>query len=183
MGDINVFTGPMKCGKSQKIFNELDRQIIAGKKIQMFKPTIDDRFGKNAIATRSGVKIDAININNIDEITNYDADVYFIDEFQFLEGNLSAIENLASKGKKFYIAGLNLTAEKKPFGKMGDLLCLADNVQMLTSICEICRCENAVYSYFKGEKNCDIVIGDTEYLPVCRTCYNKLISEKNLNNN
>ena len=65
MGDINVFTGPMKCGKSQKIFNEMDRQLIAGKKVLLFKPSIDDRAGKDIIYSRSGQKINAININNI----------------------------------------------------------------------------------------------------------------------
>jgi len=178
MGDINVFTGPIKCGKSKKIFDELDRQLIAGKTVQMFKPAIDNRFGCSVIASRSGKKIDAINIKNIDEIGAYDAEVYFIDEFQFLEGNLATIEKLAGCGKKFYIAGLNLTAEKKPFGKMGDLLCLADNVQMMTAICEECKNENAIFSFFKGQKNCDIAIGDSEYLPVCRKCYNKLMTKK-----
>lgn len=181
MGEINVFTGPMKCGKSKKIFDELDRQLIAGKKVQMFKPALDSRFGESVIASRSGKKISAVNIKNIEEIGAYDAEVYFIDEFQFLEGNLATIEKLAGCGKKFYIAGLNLTAEKKPFGKMGDLLCLADNVHMLTAICEECKCENAIFSYFKGTKDCDIAIGDSEYLPVCRKCYNKLTEQKMMN--
>ncbi len=174
MGDINVFTGPMKCGKTQKMLNELDRQMIAGKDIKVFKPTIDNRFGNNIVQTRSGNKVDAINIDSIDELQNYNADIYFIDEFQFLSGNVDTIEKMATEGKKFYISGLNLTAEKKTFGKMGDLMCLADNVQMMTSICEICKCESAIFSYFKGTKDSDIHIGDSEYIPVCRSCYNKL---------
>ena len=178
MGDINVYTGPMKCGKTQKILNELDRQLIAGKDIKVFKPYIDNRFGDNIVQTRSGKKIDAININNIDELQDYNADIYFIDEFQFLNGNVDTIEKMAEKGKKFYISGLNLTAEKKTFGKMGDLMCLADNVQMMTSICEICKNENAIFSYFKGNKTSDILIGDSEYIPVCRNCYNKLNGKK-----
>lgn len=85
---------------------------------------------------------------------------------------------MAEQGKRFYISGLNLTAEKKPFGKMGDLMCLADNVQMMTSICEVCKNDSAIFSYFKGNKTNDIYIGDSEYIPVCRNCYNKL--NKNL---
>ena len=174
MGDINVFTGPMKCGKTQKMLNELDRQIIAGKDIKVFKPTIDNRFGNDVVQTRSGNKVNAININSIDELQNYNADIYFVDEFQFLSGNVDVIEKMATEGKKFYISGLNLTAEKKTFGKMGDLMCLADNVQMMTSICEICKNESAIFSYFKGKKDSDVFIGDSEYIPVCRSCYNKL---------
>ena len=174
MGDINVFVGPMKSGKTQKMFNELHRQEIAGRDILIFKPQVDNRAGKEYISTRAGEKIKAINIKNIEELENYNSDVYFIDEFQFLNGDVGSIERLAQKGKKFYISGLNLTAEKKPFGKIGDLMCIADNVELLTSVCEICKCDNAIFSYYKGIKNSDIQIGDSEYIPVCRKCYNLL---------
>ena len=160
--------------KREKMLNELERQSITGKILKIFKPTIDNRFGNNIVQTRSGKKIDAININSIDELQNYTADIYFIDEFQFLDGNVETIEKLASDGKKFFISGLNLTAEKKPFGKMGDLMCIADNVELMTSVCEICKNDNAIFSFFKGNKSGDIYIGDSEYIPVCRTCYNKL---------
>ena len=93
MGDINVYTGPMKCGKTQKMLNELDRQLIAGKDIKVFKPTIDTRFWDNQVATRSGNKINAINIDSIDELQYYNADIYFIDEFQFLTGNVCTMNN------------------------------------------------------------------------------------------
>lgn len=156
------------------MLNELEKQSITGKILKIFKPTIDNRFGNNVVQTRSGKKINAININSIDELQKYNADVYFIDEFQFLDGNVDIIDKMASDGKKFFISGLNLTAEKKPFGKMGDLMCIADNVEFMTSICEICKNDNAIFSFFKGNKSSDIYIGDSEYIPVCRTCYNKL---------
>ena len=158
MGDINVFSGPMKCGKSMQIINEFNRQLVTGKNVMIFKPKIDDRMGSNLIGTRDGKKIEANNIEKINELQNYNADIFFIDEFQFLDGDVKVIEEMAEKGKKFFIAGLNLTSEKKPFGKMGDLLCIADNVKMMTSICEICKNDNAVYSYFKGNKTEDIAI-------------------------
>ena len=180
MGDINVFTGPMKCGKTQKLLDEAQRQSIAGKKIQVFKPKIDDRFSAAQVISRKGYKTDAVAINNIDEIKNYDADVYVIDEFQFLQGDLKELYRLSNAGKKFYIAGLNLTAERKPFGKMGDLLCMSDNVQILTSVCEICRNDNAIYTYYKGDdKTGDILVGEDNYIPVCRKCYEKLMNERN----
>ena len=179
MGNINVFSGPMKCGKSQRLIDEAKRQTIAGKNIKIFKPVIDDRFSENSIVDRNGNSVEALNISKIEEIEKYDADMYFIDEFQFLDGNIDTIQKLASKGKKFYISGLNLTAERKPFGKMGDLLCNADDIHMMTSICECCKNDNAVYSFCKAEKTGDILIGDSQYIPVCSSCYEKLLNEKN----
>ena len=177
MGDINVYSGPMKCGKSQKILDEARRQQIAGKKIQFFKPTLDTRFGNEYVKDRNGNQTIANNIKYIDEIEKFDADIFFIDEFQFLDGNIDCIKKMASEGKKFYIAGLSLTSELKPFGKMGDLMCIADNINMMTSICEVCRNDNAIYSFFNGQKSTDIVLGDSQYIPVCRNCYNKLIKD------
>ena len=179
MGNINVFSGPMKCGKSERLIVEANRQKIAGKNIKVFKPLMDDRFSTDNIADRNGNKFPAINIQTIEEIENYDADVYLIDEFQFLKGNIDSIQKLASKGKKFFVAGLNLTAERKPFGKMGDLLCNSDNVQMLTAICENCHSDNAIYSFCKTNKTGDILIGDSQYMPVCANCYAKLMQARN----
>lgn len=176
MGELNVYTGPMKCGKTQRILDEAKRQQIAGKEVKVFKPKIDNRFVENEVISRNGFRTDAINISSIDEITNYNADVYVIDEFQFLDGNVEKLDELTTKGKKIFVAGLNLTSEKKPFGKMGQLMCMSDNVHMLTSICENCREDNAIYTYFKGgEKSSDILVGEDCYIPVCRKCYDKLM--------
>ena len=135
---------------------------------------IATRSKSNIVASRNGIDIPAIPINQISDIEKYDADVYCIDEFQFLDGNVNVIQQLADAGKKFFIAGLNLTSEKKPFGKMADLLCIADNVQMQNAICDNCKNENAVFTYYKGGKNTEIVIGDKQYLSLCRSCYDKI---------
>ena len=178
MGNINVYSGPMKCGKTQQVLNEYKRQLITGKKVIMFKPNVDTREGADIVKTRNGIGVPSIGIDDISELKKFDADIYCIDEFQFLTGDVSLIQNMADNGKSFYISGLNLTAEKKPFGKMNDLLCIADNVNMLTAICSNCKNENAVYSFFKGDKNQEIVIGDEEYMPLCRHCYEELNGKK-----
>lgn len=177
MNNINVFTGPMKSGKSSTIISEANFLINNGEKVQVFKPAIDDRFGTDVVMDRNGNKIKAINISRIEDIANYDADSYFIDEFQFLNGNLNTIEKLAEKGKKFYIAGLNLTAEKKIFGKMGELINLSNNVRMLTAKCDCCG-KDAAYTYCSVKKDGDILVGNDDiYKSVCSDCYNKLTCE------
>lgn len=180
MNNINVFAGPMKSGKSSTIISEAKNLINQGQNVQVFKPTMDDRFATNQVVDRNGNKIDAININKIDELQNYDADAYFIDEFQFLGGNLNVIKNLADTGKKFYIAGLNLTTEKKVFGLMGDLMKVSDNVKTFTATCDCCGKDNAVYSYCTAEKTGDILVGgDDIYMAVCSECYDKLEAARN----
>ena len=49
-------------------------------------------------------------------------------------------------------------------------MCIADNIEMMTSICEICKSEEAIFTYYKGQKDTDIMVGDAEYIPVCREC-------------
>ena len=179
MNNINVFTGPMKSGKSSTIIREAKYLMNAGKKVQVFKPIIDDRFSIDEVKDRDGNSIKAINIKKIDEIQNYDADIFVIDEFQFLDGDLNVITNLAEKGKKFYIAGLNLTAEKKVFGKMGDLIKCSDNVKMCTANCDCCGKNNAIYTFYEAEKTGDILVGEENYKALCSKCYDKLSKAKN----
>lgn len=174
MGNINVFYGPMKSGKTQKILLEFQNQVELGKNVKLFKPSIDVRFDVNKVVSRNGNSADAIKINTIDDLSNYDADIFFIDEFQFLDGNINVIKELADSGKKFFIAGLDLTSDKKDFGQMGTLIKLADYKEQIQCNCEICKNNTAIYSFFNGQKNSDIVIGDEQYIPVCEHCYNIL---------
>lgn len=178
MGIINVFSGPMKSGKSSTLIREAKKLKNEGKSIKIFKPIIDNRFSDNNIMDRKGNKFPSINIEKIEDIEKYDAEVYFIDEFQFLNGEVDVIQKLASKGKKFYIAGLNLTTEKKPFGKMGDLFCVSDNVKMMSARCDYCGARNAIYTYCTVEKKEDILVGEDMYKAVCSDCYTKLTINK-----
>lgn len=178
MNQINVYTGPMFSGKSNALLSAYERGIIAKKKVLAFKPQLDNRFGKNVIKSRRFGEIEAINISNLKELKKYDADIYIIDEFQFLEGDISIIQSLADeKGKIFHISGLDMTAEKKPFGLMPSLLAIADNIEKYVAICQDCDEENAIYSYFLGKKNTDILIGNHEYIPLCRKCMQKRLKQ------
>lgn len=179
MGTINVFTGPMKCGKTKRAIEVATIQKIRGKDIKVFKPEIDNRFATNKIVTRAGSEIDTYNISKIEDIEKYDADVYVIDEFQFLNGDIEAINRLANNDKKIYISGLNLTSDRKPFGKMGEIMCMADKIELMTSVCEVCKSEDAIYTYYSGSKQNDILVGETGYMPVCRACYEKLSCSNN----
>ena len=174
MGKITVYTGPMFSGKTTALLGAYERATIAHKKVLAFKPKLDNRFGTNVIKSRRFGEIEAVCIASTDELLKYDVEVYIIDEFQFLKGSISPILKLADeKSKTFYISGLDMTAERKPFGPMPELVAIADDVQKFVAICHDCSLENAVYSYYLGKKDTDIVVGNTEYIPLCRNCMNK----------
>ena len=105
-GKITVFTGPMFSGKTAALISAYERAVIAHKKVLAFKPVIDDRFGKNVIRSRSFGEIPAIEISSLSDLNKYDADVYVIDEFEFLEGDVRVLQDMADlKGKIIYASG------------------------------------------------------------------------------
>lgn len=178
-GMIVVYTGPMFSSKSVMMFFAYDKNMIAGKKVLAFKPRKDDRFGDDVIKSRSLEQtLKAINISDLSELLQYEADVYIIDEFQFLRGDIYTIQKMANEGKVFYISGLDMTAEGKPFGIMPELLAIADQVHKGVAICNDCKQENATHSYYLGNKDKDVQIGDKEYIPLCRSCWAKRMERK-----
>ncbi len=175
---ITVYTGPMFSGKTTALLGAYERALIAHKKVLAFKPKLDDRFGDSVIKSRKFGEIPAISITNLEDLLNYDVDVYIIDEFQFLQGDIKVLLELTdAKGKSLFISGLDMTAERKPFGLMPELFAIADSVQKFVAICHDCDEENAVYSYFLGKKNVDIVVGNMEYIPLCRKCMQKRLTQ------
>lgn len=178
MNYITVFTGPMKCGKTSRLIEEYNKLKHTDKIIQMFKPTIDTRFEKDFVKDRNDNKIECININSIKDLLFYidKVDIFFLDEFQFLNGDINDILYLQSLGKIFYISGLNLTAERKPFGLMDSLLCIADNIINLSAVCDDCKEPKAKYTFCTIKKYEDILVGDEQYISVCPECYNNRIS-------
>ena len=118
MSRIIVYTGPMFSSKTAFLLAEYERSQIAERKTAAFKPAIDGRFGTDIIKSRNAVQIEAVCISNLSEIEAYDAQDYFIDEFQFLKGDIQIIQKMAGRGKNFYISGLDMTAEGKPFAIM-----------------------------------------------------------------
>lgn len=180
MGKLVIYTGPMKGGKTTALLTKYNEEKCLSEtpeKIMLFKPEIDDRFSKHNVITRNG-KISGCNvINSINDILKL-TDVYekfFIDEFQFLNGDVNKLIQLSMQDKEFYIAGLNLTAERKPFGLMYNLFPYATEINILYGNCDNCGAYNkGIYTYYKGGKTQDIIVGEENYMCVCHKCYDKL---------
>lgn len=178
---IKSFVGPMYSGKSDALIS-IYQKIWNKELIMAFKPSKDTRDGKYIKSKNYEVKIPAEYIDDLSEIKNKihnkNIRTIFIDEAQFLAGDVAEIAALSIYYDiDFYIAGLNMTSEQKPFGIMGDLMAISDDVEIITGFCQDCN-KPSRYSFYEPEKTEDVVVGDTGYVSLCPTCIRKRITRR-----
>ena len=139
---MEVICGSMFCGKTEELIRRLRRAIIARKKVQVFKPAIDNRYTVEKVHSHAGMEIDAVPIDDINEIYKYlkdDTDVIGIDEAQFFSPDIVTVaEDLVNRGKRLIFAGLDTDFRGEPFGSMPILMAKAERVDKLNAICMVC---------------------------------------------
>jgi thymidine kinase len=141
-GWIEVITGSMFSGKSEELIRRLRRAQIARRKVQIFKPKIDNRFSENHIISHSEMRIESVNVSASRELLEQvlpDTEVVGIDEGQFFDPELPAVCNtLADQGKRVIVAGLDQDYLGKPFEPMPQLLSIAEYITKTLAICMVC---------------------------------------------
>jgi thymidine kinase len=141
-GFIEVIAGGMFSGKTEELIRRVKRAQIAKQKIMAFKPAMDTRYDENDIVSHSNAYFKAQPLKNIREIYHYDIDsldVIGIDEAQFFSKDLVEVANdLANKGKRVIIAGLDLDYMGRPFGPIPDIMAVAEYVTKVQAICTVC---------------------------------------------
>lgn len=143
-GWIEVICGPMFAGKSEELIRRVKTLSYAHQKIVAFKPAIDDRYDKTAIASHDGEKYQAYAIKEAKDILKFataDVQVIAVDEVQFFGNEIISIcEHLADKGVRVIVAGLDTDFRGEPFGPMPELLARAEFVTKLSAACTVCGC-------------------------------------------
>ncbi|MBC7507932.1 MAG: thymidine kinase [Ferruginibacter sp.] len=172
-GSIEVICGSMFSGKTEELIRRLKRVKIANLRLHIFKPVIDIRFDKVNIVSHDTNFINSTPVENSQTILllAHDVDVVGIDEAQFFDAEIGNVcEQLALRGIRVIIAGLDMDYTGKPFGQMPNLLAVADYITKLHAICV--RCGNiANISYRKTAKDGQVVLGEKDiYEPRCRIC-------------
>ncbi|MDH5606599.1 MAG: thymidine kinase [Anaerolineae bacterium] len=141
-GSVEVVTGSMFCGKTDELIRRLRRATIAKQQVQVFKPAIDDRYDAIKVVSHAGTALDAIPINSVDDIKEKlepSTTVVGIDEAQFLTEDLVPLVNeLAQRGIRVIISGLDTDFRAEPFGPMPALMSQAERVSKLHAICMVC---------------------------------------------
>jgi thymidine kinase len=141
-GSIEVICGSMFSGKTDELIRRLVRATIAKQKVQVFKPSIDVRYAAEKVTSHAGANFDAVPVAIAADIRvklDKDTTVVGIDEAQFLDQEVvSVAQDLAEKGLRVLVAGLDMDFRGEPFGSMPELMSMAEHVSKLHAICMIC---------------------------------------------
>jgi thymidine kinase len=141
-GSIEVVCGSMFSGKTDELIRRLIRATIAKQKVQVFKPAIDVRYAVEKVTSHAGSNFDAIPVEKAADIrTKLDADttVVGIDEAQFFDAEVVDVaQELAGRGVRVLVAGLDTDFRGEPFGLMPVLMAMAEHVDKLHAICMVC---------------------------------------------
>ncbi len=141
-GMVEVITGSMFCGKTDELIRRLRRASIARQKVQVFKPKIDIRYSDQKVTSHAGTDYEAVPIETAQEILAHldeDTTVVGVDEAQFLDDEIiPLVQQLADRGIRVIVAGLDTDFRGEPFGPMPVLMAKAEQVTKLQAICMVC---------------------------------------------
>ncbi len=180
-GWIEVICGSMFSGKTEELIRRVRRAVIARQQVQVFKPVVDNRFSTEQVSSHDGVHWDAVAVNSAAEILDLvrDAtDVVAIDEAQFFDWAIVDVcEQLAQRGKRVIVAGLDMDFRGEPFGPMPVLMAQAEMVDKLQAICAVCgapasRTQRLINGVPANYDDPQILVGASEvYQARCRRCH------------
>lgn len=175
-GWIEVIAGSMFSGKTEELLRRLRRAAYAQQAIQLFKPATDTRHAPSEVVSHDQNALPSTVVTTAQQILLYadDADVVGIDEAQFFDEKIVVVaDELANRGKRVIIAGLDLNYLGKPFGPMPQLLAIAEFVTKLHAICPRTG-RLAHYSHRIGGGNGQVAVGARElYEPLSREAFLK----------
>jgi len=175
LGWVEVVCGPMFSGKSEELIRRLRRARIARKRVQVFKPRLDDRYSVDEIVSHGDQRMKSevvANVRDMREKLDWRTQVVGVDESNFFGPELVDLaQQLADSGKQVIIAGLDTDFLGRPFPPMPDLLCLAESITKTLAICM--RCGNpAKHTQRLVDSSELIVVGATGmYEARCRRCF------------
>ena len=177
-GRIEVVCGSMFSGKTEELIRRLKRAKLAKQKVEVFTPAIDVRYSEQDVVSHDQNSIPSTPIDSSSSILLLagDNDVIGIDEAQFLDNGLVDVCNqLAYRGIRVIIAGLDMDFKGVPFGPIPALCAIADEVTKVHAICV--KCGSLAYiSHRLVNSDKRVLLGETqEYEPLCRECYSKAL--------
>lgn len=174
-GWLEVICGSMFSGKTEELIRRLKRAKFANLSVEIFKPAIDTRYHDTNIVSHdeTSIKSTPVTSSEIILLLANEVDVVGIDEAQFMDDQIVNVCNeLANRGTRVIVAGLDMDFSGKPFGPVPALMARAEYVTKVHAICVFCG-NLAMYSHRTVKSEKVILLGEKEsYIPLCRSCYN-----------
>jgi thymidine kinase len=175
----------MFSGKSEELIRRLRRAIIARRKVQVFKPAIDNRYSDGEIVSHADMRMPSESVENAGEILNRvdpRTRVVGVDESNFFGPELASIATqLADAGKQVIVAGLDTDFMGRPFAPMPDLLAIAELITKTLAICVQCGAPAKHTQRLIGSDDLILVGAAEAYEARCRRCFEPgLPSQENL---
>lgn len=179
-GRIEVVCGSMFSGKTEELIRRLRRAKFAKQRVEIFKPALDTRYSEIEVVShdRNSIMSTPVDSSSSILLLSSDIDVVGIDEAQFFDDGLVQVCNeLANKGIRVIVAGLDMDFKGIPFGPIPALCAIADEVTKVHAICV--RCGSLAYvSHRLVANDKRVMLGEqAEYEPLCRECYRKALAE------
>lgn len=179
-GRIEVVCGSMFSGKTEELIRRMKRAKFAKQKVEIFKPSLDTRYSDVDVVSHDQHSIPSTPIDSSSTIAllSSDIDVVGIDEAQFLDdGVVDVCNDLANRGVRVIVAGLDMDFQGKPFGPMPALCAIADEVTKVHAICVKCGAL-AYISHRLVANDKRVLLGEQmEYEPLCRECYQRIVND------
>jgi thymidine kinase len=180
-GWIEMICGSMFSGKTEELIRRVRRARIAKQSVQVFKPALDNRYHAEQVSSHNGLYWEAVPVGNAREILDRldpDTTVVAVDEVQFFDWEISEVCNeLAERGLRIILAGLDMDFRGEPFGPMPLLLAEAEEVTKLQAICVVCgapasRTQRLIDGQPAAFDDPVIFVGGSEsYEARCRHCH------------
>ena len=181
-GYLEIILGSMYSGKTSRLVEIYKQCTFCNISVCVINHSIDDRYDTELLSTHDQIKIPCIKTNKLMDVwveyTNLEkislSNVILINEGQFFPDLEEFVKKLLLNGKKVYVFGLDGDYERKKFGQILDLIPLCDKVTKLTSLCGMCKNGTlGIFSKRITSEQIQTVVGCDNYIPVCRSCYDK----------
>ena len=180
-GWLEMICGSMFSGKTEELIRRVKRVVIARQQVQVFKPLLDNRYLEEKVSSHDGLQWDAAVVGSASEILEMvkdGTDVVAVDEVQFFDWTITDVcEQLARRGKRVIVTGLDMDFRGEPFGPVPVLMAQAETVDKLQAICAVCgapasRTQRLINGMPADYDEPQILVGAKEvYQARCRRCH------------
>ena len=174
-GHVEVITGSMFSGKTEELIIRMKRALLARQRVIAFKCCQDNRYDPVRIVSHNATALDAVPVSDstcIEPLVPDKTQVVAIDEAQFFDPNIVDVcQRLADRGLRVIVAGLDQTFQCKPFGPMGALMAIAEEVDKVHAVCVVCGAKASRSQRLVPATDEVLVGGHEAYEARCRGCY------------